>query len=392
MLNAEATNQGNKRVLTWSITKAIRIVISGLFADLDALKSKHQPRCHIMRLPHAFLGLAIGLQSIHRTISFGLLSSDVVKAFQRSNDCSTLPEAIFDVDDHDEAPTSFQLLSESTIRISTSFQEQYEVPVETYLKCATNSHDACVELLDRYATSLLRCEEIKLEGMSPQQDRQRQFNVRWEASWISPNSVWLYELAEQIGWTIETKTPDSMKISTSSWTRVLQLFQTALQTGTIVLPRYSVEGNTRFRLMQDRSESQVVSISLEESIDLVEEADSLRLQNRVVAQEIASWLDVSRKPPNSDEVDWASTVRQRILANVPGAGALDVDPNEDGPEVLFAFFAVCIISVGILYQTLSGEMMGSQGQISTQCTEAEELVTSSGYLTECFINGDGPFI
>lgn len=343
-----------------------------------------------MRLPHAFLGLAIGLQSIHSTIGFGLLSSDVVKAFQHANDCTTLPKAIFDVGD-DEAPTSVQLPSKSSIRISTSFQEQYEVSVEAYSKCTSNSHDACVGLFDRYATSLLRCEEIKLEG-SPQQDRQRQFNVRWEASWISPNSIWLYELAERIGWTIETKTPDSTKISTSSWTRVLQLFQKAFQTGTIVLPRYSVQGNTRFRLIQDRSESEVVSISLEESIDLVEEADSLRLQNRVVAQEFASWLDVSRKPPNSDEVDWASTVRQRILANVPGAGALDVDPNEDGPEVLFAFFTVCIISVGILYQTLSVEMMGSQGQISTQCTEAEQLAASSGYLTECFMNGDGAFI
>jgi hypothetical protein len=131
---------------------------------------------------------------------------------------------------------------------------------------------------------------------------------------------------------------------------------------------------------------------LEESIDLVEEADSFRLQNRVVAQEFASWLDVSRKPPIVDEVDWASKVRQRILANVPGAGALDVDPNEDEPRVLYAFLFICIAGVGILYQTISGEMMGSQGQVSAQCTEAEQLVMGSGYLTECFIMGDGPFI
>ncbi|CAJ1954888.1 unnamed protein product [Cylindrotheca closterium] len=224
------------------------------------------------------------------------------------------------------------------------------------------------------------------------QNSPRQFNVRWEASWISPNSVWLYELAEQVGWTIETKPPDSTKVSTFSWLRVFQLFQNAFQTGTIVLPRYSVKGNTRFRLIQDGSATQAVTIILEESIDLVEEADSLRLQNRVVAQEFASWLDVSRKPPIADEVDWASKVRQRILTNVPGAGALDVDPNEDEPGVLYTFLILCITCTGILYQTISGEMMGSQGQVSAQCTEAEQLVMGSGYLTECFINGNGPFL
>lgn len=56
------------------------------------------------------------------------------------------------------------------------------------------------------------------------------------------------------------------------------MFQNAFQTGKIVLPRYSVEGNTRFRLIQDDSDNQAVIINLEESIDLVEEVDSSRLQ------------------------------------------------------------------------------------------------------------------
>jgi len=37
--------------------------------------------------------------------------------------------------------------------------------------------------------------------------------------------------------------------------------------------------------------------SVTESLDLVWEADKNRLQNRRVAQELASWIDVSRRPP-----------------------------------------------------------------------------------------------
>merc|ERR1711935_1195004 len=101
-------------------------------------------------------------------------------------------------------------------------------------------------------------------------------------SWISSNSVWLYELAEQVGWMIETKKPDSGRVSTFSWLRVFQMFQNAFQTGTIVLPIYSAMGNTRFKLKQDSPSdiSQPIKVTLEESIDLVEEADLSRLQNR----------------------------------------------------------------------------------------------------------------
>lgn len=267
------------------------------------------------------------------------------RAFQDVKDSTTLPVASL----CDEL-TSLSL--DSRIRVSSSFQEQYEISVQKYSQCATKRHDACMDLFDRYSTSLLRCEELTSQ-------RGRQFNIRWEASWISSNSVWLYDLADRVGWTIETKTPDSNKVATFSWLKVFHMFQHAFRTGTIVLPRYSVKGNTRLRLIQDGANNKDVKISLEESIDLVEEADSSRLQNRVVAQEFASWLDVSRKPPDTDEIDWASKVRQRVLAAVPGTGALDVDPNEDGPAVLYAFLGVCVVSFGILYQALSGTSLCS---------------------------------
>ena len=333
-----------------------------------------------MMLKVALVCQVLLLCCFHLVRSFSTAeSSGLQKALRSAKDVTTLPPAFL-------KKLALDAGGSTRVKVSTSFHEQYEVSLELYSQCATRNHEACFDLFDRYSTTLIRCEEITSIEFVSQRDQPRQFNARWEASWISSNSVWLYDLADQIGWKIETKTPDSTKVSTFSWLRVLEMFQNAFRTGTIVLPRYAVQGNTRLQLIQDGT------ISLEESIDLVEEADSSRLQNRVVAQEFASWLDVSRKPPNTDNVDWASKVRQRILAGVPGAGALDVDPNEDGPGVLYAFLVVCVASIGILYQTLSGEMMGSTGHLSTQCTDADQLAMGSGYMTECFINGDGPFI
>lgn len=72
------------------------------------------------------------------------------------------------------------------------------------------------------------------------------------------------------------------------------------------------------------------------------EADKNILQNRRVAQELAAWLDVCR-PPEQDEDEWESMFRQQILPGVPGAGALDVDPNADNEAgiAVSIFGAVC---------------------------------------------------
>ncbi len=73
-------------------------------------------------------------------------------------------------------------------------------------------------------------------------------------------------------------------------------------------------------------------ISLRESIDPVAVADKNRLQNGRVAQELASWIDVSRRLPreealpgiavaattDDDMEEWASVVRQRMLAECAG--------------------------------------------------------------------------
>jgi hypothetical protein len=274
------------------------------------------------------------------------------------------------------------------ISLSSDFQE-HEVEFLTpkiYCEYTKSRHLDCLDLFGRYDTKILRCEEIPTSAIHTE------FNIRWEASWMSANSVWLFDLANAVGWEVEKRVPDPSKMSTFSWNRVGQVFLKAFETGTIYLPEMVVQGTSRLKISQSKEKIQV---SLTESIDLVKEADLSRLQNRIVAQEFASWLDVSRRPYQLEEVLWASKVRKRILATVPFAGALDIDPNEeDGPDTVLGFAFVCIAAFGILYKVLLGELSESQGQVSALCEEAAKLeMGSGGYLTECFgAFGDGPFI
>jgi hypothetical protein len=54
-----------------------------------------------------------------------------------------------------------------------------------------------------------------------------------------------------------------------------------------------------------------------------------------------------------EELVWAAIIRERVLVHVPGAGALDVDPNEDGPGAVYAFGIACLAAFGLLYQFLA---------------------------------------
>ena len=128
-------------------------------------------------------------------------------------------------------------------------------------------------------------------------------------------------------------------------------------------------------------------ISLKESIDLVSEADKGRLENRRVAQEVASWIDVSRRPPEKefgiDANEWAGVVRQRMLMGVPGAGALDVDPNEDDVEggialLIFGVICVAVLAISFEYFTLP-EIGGGAGTTLPDKCDSVELEFGSGY-------------
>jgi hypothetical protein len=214
-------------------------------------------------------------------------------------------------------------------------------------------------------------------------------NIRWNATWIPVGSNWLYELANFMSWEVTTKSPDPSRRVVFSWKIVFDMFVKAFSTGEIVLPVMLVEGNTLIRVTGNEK----TAIATKESIDLVADSDKNRLQNRRVAQELASWLDV-RRPPGADHAidadEWASTVRQRILSGVEGAGLLDIDPNEEGEAgIAIAIFGVVSLAVlALSFQFFAvPEIVGGVGSVPAKCDDAEILEMGSGYLSECF----GPF-
>lgn len=272
------------------------------------------------------------------------------------------------------------------VSYSSDFLSTTKLSASEYDKFTTSRNTACINLFDKYKTNLIRCEKIS----------EHSINIRWNATWIPSGSTWLYNLGDFAGWEISVKSPDPSVISTFSWKAVFATFSNAFKTGTIRLPISCVEGNTILTIKQVQDETASVddnsfAATIKESIDLVCEADKNRLQNRRVAQELASWVDVSRRPPNYDVDDWASMVRQRILTSVPGAGALDVDPNESDAEgvvalVLFGFISLVVLGLSFQFFTMP-ELVGGTGTIPARCDDAEILEFGSGYLSECF----GPF-
>ena len=229
------------------------------------------------------------------------------------------------------------------ITYTTDFGSE-EIFLSSYIKFTKERHLDCINLFDGYDTNIIRCETIDTSTL----------NIRWNATWIPAGSTWLYTLADLANWDITRKVPDYTKISKfSGYKAIFALFQKAFNTGCITLPISLVEGNTLLSINDYGATSfDSMSISIKESIDLVSEADKCRLQNRRVAQELAEWVDASRRPPSKDYDEWASIVRQRVLTNVPGAGPLDVDPNEDDREgvIVLAFSAFCVAILGLSFQ------------------------------------------
>jgi hypothetical protein len=279
------------------------------------------------------------------------------------------------------------------ISLSSELHQVLEpISVQRYNEFTSRRHSDCIDLFDRYESTILRCELLSSTRTSKTQVAE--YNIRWQASWVSAGGVWLFNLADSVGWKIQERVPDSTQVSTFSWQSVGQVFQNAFKTGTICLPVNIIQGNTYLKILKEDDSSKVL-ISTSEFIDLVKEADLGRLQNRKVAQELASWLDVSRRPIDMDgkEVQWAASVRERILKGVPGAGPLDVDPNEDGPWTFLSFGFLIIIAFSLLTNSLFDEVVGNTKKLSDLCDDAVKIEMGSGYFSECLgAYGDGRFL
>ena len=328
-----------------------------------------------------FIITILNTSQIH---SFPVLNDVKSSIFAGSKDATTIPRTIFSSEQQIHLPD-----------ISVSFSSDFCPPTNSpplsfqdYLNYAASRHADCRDLFDSYDTKVIRCEQLSSEVTGSQSSKTqatRQFMIRWEVSWIMVGSVWLYKLANVAGWEISKKAPDPSQISTFSWRNVFRLFSSAFQTGVITLPESKVEGNTRLKISTldtNNGNGTITRVSITESIDLIREGDLGRLQNRKVAQELAVWLDVSRRPEDISEGIWAGMVRSRTLSAVPGAGVLDVDPNEDDESIfaLFTFGVACLIALSISYDMILGEV--GSGKVSELCEPIIEV--GAGYLSECF--------
>ena len=330
------------------------------------------------------------LRALHRLVFLLLTTTSLVESFaiQTSADLVTLRTAILTASRKKDAtsvpfPAIVQQQEGSTISFSSDFVPRREISLCEYNAGRISRHNDCISLFGGYSSEVKRCEAIDDNTL----------NIRWRATWIPAGSSWLYNLANACGWAIDKRSADPSKVSGFSWKPVFSMFANAFATGNVTLPIAEAEGNTVVAIRDDGA------IAVTESLDLVKEADAGRLLNRRVAQEFASWLDVSRRPDEfgTNEDEWAGMVRERILLGVPGAGSLDIDPNEDdgeGAAALLIFGAFCSITLALSFQYfVVPEIVGGTGTISAQCDDAARIEFGSGYLSECFgPYGDGPFV
>lgn len=204
-----------------------------------------------------------------------------------------------------------------------------------YIAAAERWQNDGQALLQPFQTSITRCDSLA-DG---------EVAVSWRVEWEPPSLQWLLMLAALFRLKIERFDLDPCTISSFRWRALLHVVAHAVSRGTIRLPLSVVEGSATLTL--DATKTQV--ISHKENIDLVSLADAGNLLNRRSAQDCAEFLDVCRRPENLDPDEWGAQVRSRVLASVPGAGVLDIEPG-DPSEGLFALvgFALSIMAAASL--------------------------------------------
>jgi hypothetical protein len=245
------------------------------------------------------------------------------------------------------------------------------------------------DVLPNFRTELLRCE------LSPSDDAT--VIVRWRAAWEPESSAWLAALGSSVGWKVERVSllPRSDEVVTFSWRRVGALLGRAVTTGRLTLPVACVEARATLRF--EKASGRLVRHT--EAIDQLADAAAGRLKNRIVAQDAAAFCDVCRRPGTVDPDEWAAQVRAAALAGVPGTGALDIVPSEDGGEegaiALATFALVAAAAVGVFANAIGGESTGmvfGEDANSVICDEmmASIASTRSQDYSQCVSDLFGP--
>lgn len=175
-----------------------------------------------------------------------------------------------------------------------------------------------------------------------------EYAVRWRCEWSNDSVRWLENVAKLFGWQVERFDLDPAVESSFSWKSVGQLFAGAFATSTIQLPIASVEGRAVLRI----DEASGLCVEHRETVDLLSLARSGRLRNRKVATNLAEWMDI-RRPLEVDPDEWASEVSATVLAGVPGAGPLDIEPMADSAEGALALGLFALVAAGALATSIN---------------------------------------
>lgn len=207
---------------------------------------------------------------------------------------------------------------------------------DEYCAASGRWHADCARLLDGYSTSVTRCSTLGSEN---------RVGVNWEAEWRPVTSEWLAGLAAVLQWRVTRAPLDPEAVKTFSWRGVGRLLWQAVRTGEIRLPSAVVQGRWVLTLDEEVEDGAAGLVILaEESLSQVDLASASRLRNRRVAQDVAEWLDVARRPGGVAPEVWEGRVRDAVLSGVPGARPLDIDPSEDPTDGVLAFGAVALVA------------------------------------------------
>ena len=181
----------------------------------------------------------------------------------------------------------------------------------------------------------------------------REVIVKYNASWTPPSAAWLLSVASAWPGVEAAPTPYADRygqVSTFSWKGVVKLFQDAAATGRLRVPLALIEGRAILKFDDDGA---LTAVS-----DEIYFADLCRrgqLRNRRCAQDLRLFLEVCRRPPGRDAIDWADAVDDALpWRNVPGSSSLDVDDNEDDIGPVLAFVGLAAVATLALTAALLG--------------------------------------
>ena len=159
-------------------------------------------------------------------------------------------------------------------------------------------------------------------------------------SWYEP--MWLENLGQSTGAELRFVPYNhlSQTLSSFSWLSVLRLFQDFLFRRRMNVPLACIEGMTELQFSKDLKVEKV-SEELSYAVDIRRGV----LRNRRCSQDLRLFLETGRRMNKGSPDEWYNRVATSLpWQSVPGSGAMDVDPVEEGSSAaVFMGFSLLVV-------------------------------------------------